>query len=167
MLARRHWRRTAFAIAALLFVAFAVLRGVQVYCSAPVHLTMSGGEACPMRSQMARSICGEVRSAGIELESVKNTTSENRIVEYDGQLIQKIYPIYIKEQKPVHWLDYTVNLYQPTKYFAGITFDTYHFNILVIWAMTVLLSVTLYFDLLRKLVYMFENRRRYHRKDKP
>jgi ABC transport system ATP-binding/permease protein len=99
-------------------------------------------------------------------DAVKNTTAENRIVEYNGQIIQKIYPIYINEQKSAHWFDYTVNLYQPTKYFAGITFDTYHFNILVIWSMTIVLSVTLYFDLLRKLVYMFENRRRYHRKDK-
>jgi TRAP-type uncharacterized transport system substrate-binding protein len=37
---------------------------------------MSGGEACPLRSEMARSICSETRNAGIQLEPVKNTTSE-------------------------------------------------------------------------------------------
>lgn len=99
-------------------------------------------------------------------DAVKNITAEHRIVEYDGQLIQKIYPIYINEHKPGHWFDYSANLYQPSKHFAGIIFDTYHFNVLVIWFMTFLLSVTLYFDLLRKLVNVLENRRKYQRKDK-
>lgn len=46
------------------------------YCSAPIRLTISGGDVCPLRSEMAQRICGEVRNEGIELAPVRDTTSE-------------------------------------------------------------------------------------------
>jgi ABC transport system ATP-binding/permease protein len=99
-------------------------------------------------------------------DAVKNITTPERIVEYNGQLFQKIYPIYILEHKPIHPLDFSANLYQPTKHFGGAVFDTFFFNIIVIWFMTVVLFVTLYYDLLRKLITLLENRRKYQRKEK-
>ncbi len=99
-------------------------------------------------------------------DAVKNITTAERIVEYQGRLIQKIYPIYNAEHKPRHSLDFSANLYQPTKHFAGRNFDTFVFNIGVIWFMTAMLFIALYFDLLKKLVKMLEYSRRYRRKEK-
>jgi ABC-type multidrug transport system ATPase subunit len=99
-------------------------------------------------------------------DAVKNLSSPERIVEYEGRLIQKIYPIYNSEHKPAHYFDFSANLYQPTKHFAGSYIDTFVFNILMIWVMTILLLVTLYFDLLKKLVKALDYNRRYRRKEK-
>jgi hypothetical protein len=92
-------------------------------------------------------------------DAVRNLNTINRIVEYDGRLIQRIYPIYQDEHKPRYWLDFSANLYQPTKHFAGMVIDTLFFNVAVIWSMTLVLYITLYFDLLRKIMSMIENRR--------
>lgn len=88
--------------------------------------------------------------------AVKNTGTADRIVEYDGRLIQKIYPIYFDDHKPAFGFDFSANLFQPTKHFFGSTFDTLYFNITIIWVMTVVLFVTLYFDLLKKFMNLFE-----------
>lgn len=96
---------------------------------------------------------------------VKNVTTQQRIIEYEGNLIQKYFPIYMEEHRPKHFFDYTANFYQPTKHFAGRVFDTYYFNIVVIWLMTAFLFITLYFDLLRKLIVIIE-RRKYRKRDR-
>ncbi|MBL7841194.1 MAG: ATP-binding cassette domain-containing protein [Cyclobacteriaceae bacterium] len=88
--------------------------------------------------------------------AVKNTATTDRVVEYDGRLIQKIYPIYFDDHKPAYGFDFSANLFQPTKHFFGGIFDTLYFNITVIWTMTVTLFVTLYFDLLKKFMNLFE-----------
>ncbi len=98
-------------------------------------------------------------------DAVRNISTPERIVEYQGTLIQKIYPIYILEHKPRHPLDYSASLYQPTKHFMGAQIDTFVFNILVIWFMTLTLFVTLYFNLLRIFLRLFGNNRRYRRRE--
>ncbi|MGC4023635.1 MAG: ATP-binding cassette domain-containing protein [Cyclobacteriaceae bacterium] len=95
---------------------------------------------------------------------VENTQNPTRIVEWDGELVQKIYPIYFNEHRPEHLFDFRDNFYIPYKYFAGKKFDTLHFNLCVIWLMTILLYVALYFELLQKAVHGFAMRRKYGRK---
>lgn len=99
-------------------------------------------------------------------EAVENITSPERIVEYDGTLVQKIYPIYLDDHKPSNKLDFSANLYQPTKHFAGYYFDTLYFNVAVIWSMTLLLFITLYLDGLKWLVKRLEGSRKYRTTDK-
>lgn len=99
-------------------------------------------------------------------DKVRNVTSADRIVEYDGQLAQKIYPIYQEEHRPENLFDFSANLYQPTKHFLGIFFDTLYFNLAIIWAMTLILFITLYFDLLRKFIELLEGNRKYRRRDR-
>jgi ABC-type multidrug transport system ATPase subunit len=99
-------------------------------------------------------------------DAVKNMTSADRIVEYEGKLIQKIYPIYMDEHRPSHFFDFSANLYQPTKHFAGIHFDTLFFNIAVIWSMTIFLFVTLYFDVLKNIIKILEGNRKYRKRDR-
>ena len=82
---------------------------------------------------------------------VKNTNDPNRIIEYDGKLIQKIYPVYMEPQ-PDHALDFRTQFYAGEKYFAGYIFNTLAFNLAVIWLMSILLYFTLYYDVLRKIV---------------
>lgn len=91
--------------------------------------------------------------------AVKNMDTYNRIVEYKGRLYQRIYPIYLEDHKPSHFFDFSANLFQPTKHFAGRNFNTLYFNIAVIWAMTLFFFITLYFDLLRKSMQLFEQRK--------
>ena len=87
-------------------------------------------------------------------------------MEYDGNLVQRIYPIYMNEHRPDHFLDFSANLYQPSKHFAGFYVDTLYFNIAVIWGMTITLFIALYFDLLKKLIKLLEGNRRYRRRDR-
>ncbi|MBN8575424.1 MAG: ATP-binding cassette domain-containing protein [Cytophagales bacterium] len=84
-------------------------------------------------------------------ELVKNTVESNRIIEKDGKLVQKIFPIY-KDPDPDHWVDFNAQFYMPAKHFLNRNIDTFYFNLGVIWSMTILLMITLYFEVLRKIV---------------
>lgn len=99
-------------------------------------------------------------------DETKRVNTSERIVEYQGRLIQKIYPIYNTEHRPLHPFDFSANLYQPTKHFLGNYFDTFYFNIAIIWSMTLLLFVTLYFDALKKTIKLLEGNRKYRRRDR-
>jgi hypothetical protein len=100
------------------------------------------------------------------MSMVENVSTADRIVEYDGDLIQKIYPIYNDEHKPKNIFDFSANLFQPTKYFLGKSFDTLYFNLMVIWSMTIFLFIALYFDFLKRLIKLLEGNRKYRKKDK-
>ena len=76
MWSTHRWLKTTFGIVGTLLVGFAVFNYCRMYCRAPTHLTLSGGDACPLRSKMARNICSEVHDAGIVLESVPGANSE-------------------------------------------------------------------------------------------
>ena len=84
-------------------------------------------------------------------ELVKNLTETHRIIEKDGKLIQKIYPIY-KDPDPDHAIDFDAQFYMPAKHFMSEDIDTFYFNIAVIWSMTIVLAIALYFDILRKII---------------
>ncbi|MCU0396876.1 MAG: ATP-binding cassette domain-containing protein [Cyclobacteriaceae bacterium] len=82
---------------------------------------------------------------------VKNLTEPHKIIERDGKLVQKIYPVY-KDPDPDHIVDFDAQFYMPFKHFLNRNIDTLLFNTGVIWSMTLFLIITLYFDILRKLV---------------
>ena len=92
---------------------------------------------------------------------VENKQELKRVVEWEGELVQKIYPIYFNEHRPSHFLDFRDNFYIPKKHFAGQKFDTLYFNLSIIWLMSIFLYVTLYYELLKKGVHGFVVRRRY------
>ncbi len=83
-------------------------------------------------------------------ELVRNINTENRILEYNGQLLQQIDPIFKIPDSPNHSLDYRAHFYAPKKHLFGTYFDTYYFNIGVIWLMVIVLYVTLYFESFKK-----------------
>lgn len=84
-------------------------------------------------------------------ELVKNSTETHRIIEKDGKLIQKIYPIY-KDPDPDHSIDFDAQFYMPEKHFLNRNLDTFWFNTGVIWSMSLALALMLYFDLLRRVI---------------
>lgn len=86
---------------------------------------------------------------------VRNIAVKERLLEYRGQLIQQIDPIFNSPEYPNHALDYRTHFFAPRKHFLGVYFDTYYFNIVVIWFMTILLYITLYYEVLRKMIDSF------------
>lgn len=85
---------------------------------------------------------------------VKNVNTRDRILEYNGELIQQINPIF-QEHEPSNLFDYRTQFFAPTKKFLDITFDTFTFNMLVIWVATFVFYVLLYFEVLRKFLGLF------------
>jgi hypothetical protein len=70
-------------------------------------------------------------------------------------LIQQINPIFL-DPKAEGFLNYRTPFFAPVKKVFGTSINTYTFDILVIWLMTIILYVTLYFELLRKLINSFD-----------
>ena len=89
-------------------------------------------------------------------ELVKNSTETHRIIEKDGKLVQKIYPVY-KDPDPDHIVDFDAQFYMPAKHFLNKNIDTFIFNLGVIWSMTLVLAIALYFEILRKVVDALSN----------
>jgi len=85
---------------------------------------------------------------------VKNVNTKNRWIEYNGEIIQQINPIF-QEGVPKGALDYRTPFFAPHKNLFGISVSTFLFNVLVIWAMTVFFYVTLYFEWAKKGVDSF------------
>ena len=84
---------------------------------------------------------------------LQNKLIDVAIVEQDGELIRIKDPIYQFPNTQKHSLNYREHFYAPAKAFLGHQFDTYWFNLMFIWLMTVLLYITLYFETFRKLIH--------------
>lgn len=86
-------------------------------------------------------------------EFVENSNEPVRIVEYKGHLIQKIDPIYLDPKSNL----IKAHFYAPRKKFLGKSYDTFWVNTIVIWFMSMLFFLILYFRGLRKLLDTMEN----------
>jgi hypothetical protein len=80
---------------------------------------------------------------------------KNKLLEYDHRLIQQIDPIYL-DPYPNGYFDFRAHFYAPVKHFKGSFYDTYWFNMIIIWCFTLFLYLTLYFDALKKLLNLPE-----------
>jgi len=80
---------------------------------------------------------------------VKNANEFNKILEQDGQLIQRADPVFLE---PTHSNFGNSHFFAPRKKFFGRYFDTFWVNISVLWAMSIVMAITLYFDVLRKII---------------
>lgn len=83
---------------------------------------------------------------------VRNISVKDRIIEFDGRLIQQLDPIFAIPGPPKHLLDYRAHFLAPQKHFLNQYFPTYYFNIAVIWFMTMVLFILLYFEVFSKLI---------------
>jgi hypothetical protein len=82
---------------------------------------------------------------------VRNSNSLDRIIEVNGNLYQKIDPIYFEPSHPM----VKAHFYAPCKNIFGIPFSTYWVNMLVVWFYTLIMCITLHFRLLRRILDKF------------
>ncbi|HKC69141.1 MAG TPA: hypothetical protein VKG26_12975, partial [Bacteroidia bacterium] len=71
-----------------------------------------------------------------------------KCLEKDGQFIQRTDPIFLKPENNYG----RAHFFAPQKKLFGNFYPTFWFNICVIWGMSVIMMITLYFDLLKKLL---------------
>ncbi len=81
-----------------------------------------------------------------------NSSVQYRIIEYQGELLQKIYPIYLTPPVTGSLGDMRTHFYAPSKPLAGIQIPTLWFNLVIIWMMTAVLYIMLYFRVFRKML---------------
>ncbi len=82
---------------------------------------------------------------------VRNVNTTDRIIEYRGELIQQIDPIF-QSHEPSSAIDYRAPFFASEKTLFGITTSTFIFNTIVIWVMSLMLFAALYYELLRRFV---------------
>jgi ABC transport system ATP-binding/permease protein len=81
-------------------------------------------------------------------EFVTNKNEEVRIIDYKGEIIQKLDPIYMNPRSNM----IKAHFYSPIKRIFGKDMDTYSVNVIVLWLMTVILYLVLYFRVLKKIL---------------
>jgi ABC-type multidrug transport system ATPase subunit len=84
---------------------------------------------------------------------VLNIDNPVKILETPGKYIQKFEPGYMKATSKSG----SAHFYAPYKRIGNIEIDTYWFNLLVIWTVSILLYIALYYRLLQKLIYHIGN----------
>ncbi|MBA3706313.1 MAG: hypothetical protein H0W84_10590 [Bacteroidetes bacterium] len=82
-----------------------------------------------------------------------NRNTPYRILDLDGSYVQKIDPVYLD---PVDSDFGRAHFFAPRKKFFGTYYDTFWVNLCVIWTMSLILAITLYFDVLKKFINMLE-----------
>lgn len=84
---------------------------------------------------------------------LKNKRTSDPFLEIDGKLIQKTDPIFLD---PAPDGIIRAHFFAPRKAFAGNYYDTFWINNLVIWFMSLVMAITLYFDVLKKFLDSIE-----------
>ena len=99
-----------------------------------------------------------------QLVKNSNDISGERSLEKDGRLVQQIDPVF---QDPMESNIGRAHFFAPRKKFFGIYYPTMLFNLCVIWAMSLILMITLYFDVFKsaldgtgRLVTLFRRKRK-------
>jgi len=87
---------------------------------------------------------------------VRNTFETNKIVRVDNKIVQRKDPIFLDPDQRAP-LTFRTHFMAPRKHFLGTFFDTFYFDLFIIWIMTLVLYVTVYYDLLRKAIEFFGN----------
>ena len=77
---------------------------------------------------------------------VTNKNDLDKIIEWEGELIQRADPIY-KDPN-----GFRAHFLAPSKKFFGTYITTFSANLMVIWCFSIFLAITLYYDVLRKLI---------------
>jgi ABC transport system ATP-binding/permease protein len=81
-------------------------------------------------------------------EFVTNKNEQLKIIEFKGEIIQKLEPIYMDPK----FRFIKSHFYSPTKQVFGSKIETYIVNVVVLWVITAVLYLVLYFRLLKKLL---------------
>ncbi len=113
----------------------------------------------PQHREQLDSMMYEYQNEAI-VSALTNKTATYRVIEIDNRLVRKINPIYFTDHQPSSPFDFRAKFFVPVKHFLGFKIDTLYFNVMMIWFMSFLLFVTLYFDGLKRLIAIFTFRKR-------
>jgi hypothetical protein len=81
-------------------------------------------------------------------EFVKDKNESTKTIVYQGELLQKLDPIFMDSKSKL----IKAHFYAPEKQIFGYRVDTYIVNVIILWIMTLILYLALYFRLLRKIL---------------
>lgn len=84
---------------------------------------------------------------------VTNNRETERVIEYNNHLYQKASPIYLDPRNKF----LRAHFYAPRKRLGNYYIDTYWLNLGVIWVMSIILYVLLYYGVLRRILNSSEN----------
>ena len=87
---------------------------------------------------------------------VKKQSATKRIKNKDGHLIQLVDPIYRDPLKNKGFLDYRTHFFAPKKRMFNQNFETFSFNMAMIWVMSIILYITLFFGVFKALLEHLE-----------
>jgi len=83
------------------------------------------------------------------IDLVTNMNEIDKILEVDGRLVQQAEPIFLD---PPNKTNIRAHFFAPRKWVFGKLFSTFWVNIMVIWLMSTIFAITLYFDIFRKII---------------
>ena len=105
----------------------------------------------------------EAKRAAYHNESVSDLAlkvfEKNKILQFRDELVQQYDPVY-RDVVPRYALDIRAHFLAPRKHFLGHFFDTYKFNLAVIWVMSLALYLMLQLEVLTILGRIFSAARR-------
>lgn len=100
----------------------------------------------------------EAKRAAYHNESVADLAQKvfekNKILQFKDQLVQQYDPVY-RDPIPTSLFDIGAHFLAPRKHFMGHYFDTYWFDLCILWLMSIVLYLTLRIELLRKFGNLF------------
>jgi ABC-type multidrug transport system permease subunit len=82
-------------------------------------------------------------------DMVKKIAEKKRILEFNHELVRQYEPIYMDPTIKGVW-SWRSHFYAPQKPFLGKYYDTYWYNVIVIWIFTIILYIVLYYELIIK-----------------
>lgn len=84
---------------------------------------------------------------------------KNKILQFKDELVQQFDPVY-RDPIPKNALDFRSHFLAPRKHFLGKYYDTFWFDLTVIWIMSFVLYLALHFEVLRRIGNIFATLRR-------
>ena len=85
---------------------------------------------------------------------VRKVLEKNKILEYNHELVQQVDPIYM-DPSIRGFLSWRSHFFAPRKPFLGVYYDTYWYNMIVVWLFTVILYLALYYEWFLRFMNMF------------
>ncbi|TAH25101.1 MAG: ATP-binding cassette domain-containing protein [Cytophagales bacterium] len=83
---------------------------------------------------------------------VVNTENKNKFIIFNQEIYPKTNAVYFNTTSSKEIFNIRSHFYAPNKMLFGVSIGTFWFNISVIWLMTVVLFILLYFDVLKKII---------------
>ena len=90
-------------------------------------------------------------------EIVRKIYEKNKILEYKNMLVQNFDPVY-RDPPDNEFPAFRSHFFAPSKVSMGLRFDTYTFNMIFVWLMSLVFYVLLYYNVLERIVNSFSKK---------